>query len=64
MIDQVNADGVMFIQGVGNLELGTDPVNAGDQNWLIKPFKFKKPAKEARAGQNLRTEGNPGILFD
>ena len=45
MIDQVNANGAMIIQGAGNLELGADPVNAGDQNRLIKSLKFKKAAK-------------------
>lgn len=62
MVDQVNADGIMPVQGVGNLEFATDSVNAGDQHRLLKPLEFKEAAKEPRAGQDLRAEGSPGIL--
>jgi hypothetical protein len=41
VIDQVNADGTIFVQSAGYLELGADAINAGDQNWLLETLKLK-----------------------
>jgi hypothetical protein len=54
----------MLSQGSGNLQLGADSVNAGYQNRLLVALKFKKPAKEPDAGQDLRAEGRAGMLLN
>jgi len=62
VIYQVNANGVMLIQGAGNLELGADAVNTGDQNRLPKALKFKKSTKEPGTSQDFGVEGSLGVL--
>ncbi len=54
----------MPFQRGGDFKLGADPVNTGDQNRLLIALKLKKPAKEPRASQDLRTKGSPGMLFN
>ncbi len=62
MVDDINTDGIVLAEGLGNLGLGTDLVIAGHQNWLVIPLKFKKPSKEPDAAQDLRAEGRAGLL--
>lgn len=62
VVNNINTDGIMSFQGIGNLELGADPINTGDQNRMIESPKFKKPAKEPGTSQNLGTEGGFGVL--
>ena len=62
MIDDVNTNRIVLVQGVGNLQLGTYSVNAGRQNWLVISLEFEKPAKEPDAAQDLRAESGAGVL--
>ncbi len=62
MIDDVDADGIVLVQDVGNLQLGAYRVSTGHQNWLFVAFELKKPPKEPDAAQDLRAKGRPGVL--
>jgi hypothetical protein len=41
MIDDVNADCIVLVQCVGDLELGANSVNAGYQDRLLVSLEFK-----------------------
>ena len=64
MINEVNANGIVFIQSTGNFQLGAHTVNTGYQNRLLVPLEFKKPAKESNATQDLGTAGRLSLLFN
>ena len=49
---------------MSNLQLGAYSINARYQNWLIISLKFKKPAEEADAAQDLRAKGRAGMLLN
>jgi hypothetical protein len=52
----------MLTQSQGQLELGTHPVNAGNQHWLLVALELKEPAEKAHAGEDLRAVGGAGML--
>ena len=62
MIDDVDADGIVLVQDVGNLQLGAYRVGAGHQNRPVIPLKFKKTTEEPDTAQDFRAEGRPGMF--
>ncbi len=64
MVDDIHADGIVFIQGDGDFHLGADAVYVGDQDGLVISFKFVQPAEEPDSPQDLRAEGGLGHLAD
>jgi len=46
VIDNINANGIMFVQSISNLQLGAYSINTGYQNRLLIPLELKEPPKE------------------
>ena len=61
MVDDIDADCVMFVQSIGNLYLGADTIDAGDQHRFSVSFQLKEPAEETDAAQDLRAMGRAGM---
>ena len=62
VIDQVGADGVIPVQGIGYFKLGANPVGAGNQHRLLESLQLEKPAEQPGPGQDLGAQGAPGML--
>ena len=64
MIHDVLADGVMLAHGEGNLDLGADPIHAGDEYGLLVAFELVHASEEPNAAQYLRAESGPRQFSD
>ena len=63
--DQVDADGVVAAQLLGQLELGADAVGAGDQHRLaVLAGQVEQGAEPAQAAHHLRAEAAPHQRLD
>jgi len=62
VVDDIDTDGIIFAEGLGNLGLGTDLVITGYQHRLLVTLELKEPAEEADTAQYLGTEGRAGML--
>jgi len=51
-------------QSRGNLELGADTVNTGNQHRVLVPLELKETAEEADATQYLGAGGRAGVPGD
>src|ERR1019366_531227 len=66
VVHQVGADGVVQVHFKGDLQLGTDPVHAGNQNRVRVLFLVdgEEPAKAANLAQHSAIEGLVGEILD
>ncbi len=57
VVNDVNADGIVLVQGNGDFHLGAYAVDMRDQHGLMVAFQLVQTAEEAYAAQDLRSEG-------
>ncbi|MBT9160567.1 MAG: hypothetical protein DDT26_01854 [Dehalococcoidia bacterium] len=64
MVDQVDANSVVFAERRGDLELGAHTIGAGDQNRLFAALELKESAEEAEVANHFGAESGAGVLLD
>ena len=65
VVHQIRAHGVMAIEGEGELQLGADAIDAGDQHGVAgESLQREESAEGADLPQNTGAEGAAGQLLD
>ena len=66
VIDQALADGVVLVQGAGDVELGAHSVRRGDQHGLAEALRAQRigAAESADAGGHVAGERRPGVTLE
>ena len=64
MVHQIDADGIVLSQNIGDLQLGAHSIRAGYKDRLAVALELKESSKEADIGQHFGTVGGAGVLLD